>query len=147
MNQDWHCPLSTPNTMPCHAQLTLPSCSLEFQPKVLPSAGQGGPQRPALPPHLSQETPKQVMGLDPSQPQRALWFFEGLQRPCLSPKWEASQGQGAHAGHEVEQADLVDGELRVPQPAPTPRRYTDQAVGGPDRHLDAPSKDSTDLEL
>ena len=87
------------------------------------------------------------MGLDPSQPQRALWFFEGLQRPCLSPKWEASQGQGAHAGHEVEQADLVDGELRVPQPAPTPRRYTDQAVGGPDRHLDAPSKDSTDLEL
>lgn len=58
-----------------------------------------------------------------------LWFFEGLRRPCLSPKWEASQGQGARAGHEVEQADLVDGELRVPQSAPTPRRYTDQAWG------------------
>ena len=115
--------------MPRHAQLTPPSYSLEFQPEVLPSAGQGGPQRPALPPHLSQETPKQAMGLDPSQPQRVLWFFEGLRRPCLSPKWEASQGQGARAGHEVEQADLVDGELRVPQSAPTPRRYTDQAWG------------------
>lgn len=134
--------------MPSHAQLTPLSCSLEFQPKVLPSTGQGGPQCPALPaPPLSTDTPTEVMGLDSSRPHRALWFFKGLWRPCLSPKWEASQGQGASAGHEVEQPGLVDGELRVPRPAPTPRKHTDQAVVGPDRHLDAPPKDSTDLEL
>ena len=118
--------------MPCHVQLTPPSCSLEFQPKVLPSTGQGGPQRPALlPPPLSIDTQPEVMGLDPSRSQRALWFFKGLWRLCLSPKWEASRGQGACAGHEVEQAELVDGELSSPRAGPHPQETHRPGRGGP----------------
>lgn len=118
--------------MPCHAQLTPPSCSLEFQPKVLPSTGQGGPQPPALPPPpLSIDTQPEVMGLDPSRSQRALWFFKGLWRLCLSPKWEASQDQGACAGHEVEQADLVDGELSFPRADHHPQETHRPGCGGP----------------